>query len=147
MHDWAHLWAYDFAHELSSELTSEHNGLFQYLLSSALTRSVQQKQCCCWFFFLAMVMMNSIIKNVRASFSILWHARSFHGSISGLVVKFPLAMREPRVRFPADASFSLPTTLGVGMYFDKSPVDITKQCWFNLSNWKRAFSSIGRAHA
>jgi hypothetical protein len=24
-------------------------------------------------------------------------------SISGLVVKFPLAMREPRVRFPADA--------------------------------------------
>lgn len=24
-------------------------------------------------------------------------------SVSGLVVKFPLAMREPRIRFPADA--------------------------------------------
>ena len=75
------------------------------------TRSVfaQQSQWTCHFVFLPIITQapTIIVKNL----DMLRYSRTIPGSISGLVVKFPLAMREPRVRFPADASFFMTNNL------------------------------------
>ena len=72
-------------------------------------------------------------------------------SISGLVVKFPLAMREPRVRFPADATslFSVPmpavTQYCDSLYLLRLLTQAPEIADSISATW--AFSSIGRAHA
>ena len=47
--------------------------------------------------------ITSILVNFTCGVPIATYFFTSLSSISGLVVKFPLAMREPRVRFPADA--------------------------------------------
>ena len=62
-----------------------------------------------------------VIRNIRVSISsvCVWSSRIRVRSISGLVVKFLLAMQEPRVRFPADACFLeyCNQMVGSGWYF------------------------------